>query len=105
MISTKQYLIQQCEAVGWDGNTKEDLLELLQESDRVYREEIGTHRWWNEYRYTVDVKGRLIGYIYAEANSDESVYELDYEFDPSSVCDMELAEMVITVYRPTRSDY
>ena len=55
----KNHLMQFCEKEGWE--TGEDgLIEMLSEAKQIYREEISQHRWWNEFRYTVEIDGMLI---------------------------------------------
>jgi len=66
----------------------------------LHREEIGNHRWWNDYFYVVEIDGMLIGYVDAEANRDESVYDLGYEFDPSSICEVRSVEKTVVTYEP-----
>lgn len=96
----KEHLVQYCKSNGWEAEDS-DLLEVLREAKEVYREEVGQCRWWNEYLYVVEVEGVTIGYIYAEANRDESVSELGYEFDASTICEMRPVEKTITVYENT----
>ena len=95
----KKHLTQYCEKKEW-GTDEDDLIEALTEAKRLYREEIGQHRWWNEFRYVVEIDGMLIGYIHAEANRDESMSDLGYEFDVSSICEMRPVEKTVTVYEP-----
>ena len=78
-----------------------DLLEMLMEARKLYKEEVDQCRWWNEYLYVVEIDGMIIGYVYAAANRDESVDELGYEFDPSTICEMRSVEKIITVYEAT----
>jgi len=98
MESAKEHLEKYCESHGW-GTSDADLLEALQEENTIYREERRQYRWWNEYRYVVEIDGMKIGYIYAEANRDESVNELGYEFDPFTICEMKPIEKTIITYQ------
>lgn len=95
----KQHLENYCKDKGWEIN-EDTLIETLKEADQLSREEISQHRWWNEYRYTVQIAGMIIGYIDAEANRDESVEDLGYEFDLSTICEMKAVEKTIIVYEP-----
>ena len=52
--------------------------------------------------YVVNIDGMLIGYVYAEANRDESVSELGYEFDVSTICEMVASEKTIITFQPKR---
>ena len=93
------YLRTYCEEGGFDSGD-ESLLEVLRGAHRLERIEISKHRWWNEYRYVVKIEGKLISYVYAEANRDESMSDLGYDFDPSTICEMKEIEKKIKTYEP-----
>jgi hypothetical protein len=93
-------LVKHCKKNGWDADDDNDLHEVLFEIKAVNREEIDKHRWWNEYRYTINIDDMLIGYVHAEANRDESVDDLGYEFDPDTICLMRRRKKIVTVYTP-----
>jgi GGDEF domain-containing protein len=80
------------------GTTDRELYEVLTESKEVYREESGSHRWWNDYFIVVSLDGQLIGFIGADATGDTSLSDLGWEFNPNSVTEVEAKEKVITVY-------
>lgn len=81
-----------------DFDNPEDILKLLQYCKKVNRKEIFQHRWWNEYQYIIKIDEIFIGYVHAEANRDESVQELGYEFDINSICEMRPVEKSIIIY-------
>lgn len=69
------------------------------------------HRWWNTYtsiyRFRVsDEVSYLIGFQYAHANGDRSVWELGYEFDEDTIQFYEEVEkLVVTkVYNELSDD-
>jgi hypothetical protein len=95
----REHLKAYCEKEGWSTND-ETLFELLFDAPNLERKEVGQHRWWNEFRYVVEINGMLIGYIYAEANRDESMADLGYDFDPSTICKMTQVEKTIITYEP-----
>ena len=97
----KNYLIQYNKSKGWKTDD-ESLIETIIDAKQIFREEVSKSRWWNEYRYVVEIGDMLIGYIDAEANRDESVWELGYEFDPSTICEMMWKKKTITVYIPVK---
>lgn len=97
----KNHISKYSEVQGWGKvETDGDILEILRGENNLHREEVDRRRWWNVYQYTVEIDGMLIGYDYAEANRDESVYDLGYEFDPSTVCEMEKKEKTVIIYVP-----
>jgi len=92
-----EHIKQCCEKEG-DEFEPEIVLEYLLEAEEISRTELSKHRWWNVFQYVVKLEGMLIGYQYAEANRDESVLDLGYEFDWSSVRKMRPVEKTITTY-------
>ncbi len=94
-------LVAYCESKEWL-TSEDDLIEALTEANVIHREEVGQHRWWNEYLYVVDINGMLIGFIWAEANRDESVRDLGWEFDPGTICEMERVEEIVVTYKLVR---
>jgi hypothetical protein len=49
-----------------------------------------SHRWWDTFVQikkfqTAEDKVYFIGYEFASANRDESIYDLGYEFDPDTI--------------------
>lgn len=68
-----------------------------------------SHRWWDTYteikRFDVsDDKFYLIGYEFASANRDESIYDLGYEFDPDTISFYEEYEVVSKDYAQLSCD-
>ena len=80
----------------WENN--DELLEILRSYDVLNKKMISEHRWWNEYRYTITVGNKYIGYVYAETTGDENAWEKGYEFDPDSICEMEPITETVTSY-------
>jgi len=83
----KQHLTQYCKERGWDTDD-DSLIDVIKEEVVIYKEDFDRRRWWNEYRYVTKIDGMFIGYIDAEATGGESVGNLEYEFDPSTICEM-----------------
>lgn len=98
----KAHLKKYATSKGWSTDTH-SLMEIVMGCGKqVHREEVSRHRWWNEYLYVREIDGMLIGHINAEANRDESVYDLGYEFDFKSICEMEPVEKVVVTYKPVQ---
>ena len=93
----KDYCNEGKDPIGEPKNA-EELLETLRNFSVLHKEMISEHRWWNEYRYTIKIKGTYIGYIYAETTGDMSASEAGYDFDPDSICEMEQIKKTITTY-------
>ena len=86
------------------GMNDDDIIEMIRYFNHVLRETYSQHRWWDQYKYVVNIDGMFIEYIHAEANRDESVYELGYEFDPSSIREVVPVETVVITYVPKDGD-
>lgn len=99
--TVRECLVESCKSEGY-GSDDSDLYEALWDAEEIYREEVSKHRWWNEYLYVVKISGVFIGYIHAEANRDESVSALGYEFDPLTICQMVPIRKTIIVYEPAK---
>ena len=95
----KKHLIKYCNSKGYPIDD-ETLFEVIMEGKNLHREEVSQHRWWNNYLYVVEIDGMIIGYVYGEANRDVSMSDLGYEFDSSSICEMEPVEKVVISYVP-----
>ena len=95
----RAHLVQYCKKKNFSTDDA-TLMETIREGKRIDRKEIGVHRWWTEYRYTVEVDGILIGYIDAESSGDMSPSEMGYEVDPNSICEMRPVSETITTYEP-----
>lgn len=94
----KQHLIAVAEKNNWPTDN-ETLLEILFESEEVYTKKISNSRWWYTEFVVTNVDGMLIGYEYARANRDEHVRDLGWEFDESTICEVEAVQETITVYK------
>lgn len=90
----EQHLEQYCKNKGWEIKSG-ILLEILQNAKQLAKKEINQCRWWND----VEINRMFIGYVYAEANRDESMSDLGYEFDSSTICEMQLVEKIIKDYK------
>lgn len=99
----KNHLIQHNKAEGYEDESLAMLQETLTEAKRVHREEIEQHRWWNIYQYVVEIEGMFISFDMAEANRDESMSDLGWEFNWNSVCEVVPKEKSVLVYEPKES--
>lgn len=97
----KQHLIQYAKSKGW-GEDDATLIEILEESDRVYEKHTGDQRWWSNYFNVVEIDGMLIGFDSARTTGDRSPRETGWEFDPGSICHVESKQVTTTAYEPVR---
>ena len=73
---------------GWDGDEVENL---------------GSSRHWNNYLYSIEIGGRLIGYEWATLPDGETASVCGWDFDKDTICFLEPYTETITVtkYRKT----
>ena len=93
----KKHLEQYGVSQGWDVTDEDILLEILMEANQYMGVTAYSYYYQDEFRYVVEIGGMIIGYIYAEANRDESMSDLGYEFDDSTVCEMRPIEKTIII--------
>ena len=66
--------------------------------DYNYKEDEGDSRWWRNIFCVQEINGRLIGYDWAEANRDEGIFDLGWDFDEDSICFVEKTTKTIECY-------
>ena len=94
----KQHLIAVAAKNNWPTDN-DTLIEILTEANEVYVKKVSDSRWWYTEFIVAEVDGMLIGYEYAKANRDESVRDLGWEFDESTICEVEAVQETVTVYK------
>jgi hypothetical protein len=77
----------------------EDLVYRLYNTEALYSEQAGGHRWWDDVFNVAKVGDRFIGYEWAHSTGDKSLDDLGWEFDLSTVCFCEPYEVTETRYR------
>lgn len=99
-----KWVVDDCVAVVDVDITDADILELLQSGEEVHSQHEGSNRWWEDWSYVVKIGDKYFRYWYAEANRDESVRELGYEWDVDSVEEVTPVKKVveITEYVPVK---
>jgi len=84
--------------------TDDDYNEILWEfGTEVAELDRDSHRWWDEMTIVKefkisDDKKYYIGYCWASANRDESIFDLGWDFDSRTVALYKPKETVITTY-------
>jgi len=98
----KNYLIEFNKAHKW-GVTDSDLIETLQESKHVDKEHAYGTRWWECWFNVAQIGDKFIRYTWAEANRDESIFDLGWEFDWDSVVEVFPKEVTKVIYTPKKN--
>ena len=76
-----------------------DIIETITDANVIYSGESDDFRWWTEVFRVCEIDGMLIGYWWAETTGDESAREKGWEFDPSSICQVEAVQETTTIYK------
>lgn len=84
-------------AAGYEA-TSANILDTLQCCKRLHEEKTAEHRWYFDTFNVVEWNGRLVGYDYFSTIGDNSIRDMDLEFDPDSVREVERQEITQTVF-------
>ena len=82
------------------GTEDKDIIEAITEQDIIYEEVICNRRHWNDTFRVCRVDGLLIGYEFADTTGDMGTYDVGWEFDPDSICEVIAEEITKTTYKP-----
>jgi hypothetical protein len=93
----KQVIVDYNISQGWSIDDK-TLQETLSESKVLYKENMGDHRWWTEWFKVIEISGFLIGYTWASSTGDTGIWDLGWEFDWDSLCEVEPKEVTQIIY-------
>lgn len=85
-------------AQGWDV-TDESIVETIREAPEVWSGHDKPRRWWTDCLTVVSVDGMLIGFNDAKTTGDSSASDVGWEFDSSSICEVEEKTVQVTVYQ------
>ena len=91
---------------GWKMNSDEDMLETLEEcGEIVFKNVLDERRWWSDVFKVTFLDGMLIGFNSATTTGDDSPKDKGWEFDPTSICEVERHEetKVVVTYTPVDS--
>ena len=77
---------------------EESFKEWIGWEDDVYRESLGSSRWWENIFRVTEIEGVLIGYGWATTTGDNNIFDVGWEFDKSSICYVEKKEVITTKY-------
>ena len=81
------------------GIDDEDIIETITEAQIIYTEVTEKHRWWNDTFNVCNLNGLLIGYDWAETTGDMGIFDVGWEFDPKSICEVVEDREIKIVYK------
>ena len=93
----RKHLIAYNKSINY-GIEEEDLIETLQNADFIYEEKISTRRHWTDIFVVCKIRGMFIGFAWANGSGQESPFDVGWEFDPESICEVEPEERTVIVY-------
>ena len=95
--NVRQHLIAYNQKNNWSLEN-DSLIETITEAHVIYEEKLSKGRWWNNIFRVTQIDGMFIGYEYAQANRDESIRDLGWDFDERTICQVWPVEKIVTVY-------
>lgn len=97
---TLEFLRQICREEGYPENNPNMLEVLREEGQTISSETTGESRWWSDLTVTRFIRGKFIQFQWAKANRDESLHDIGWEFDWSSVIEVESYPKTVIAFRP-----
>jgi hypothetical protein len=84
----------------------DELSEFFREIGHDYEgsQDHDSHRHWTEFTAVQEINGRLIGYEWASTNSDNSIWDIGWEFDEDTLCFVKDVEVQVTVTKYIKED-
>lgn len=79
---------------------EDTLIEFLIDSGEVYRSASDDHRLISYYDKVVSIGHKYFSFVWATAHGDASIYDQGFEFDWSTVFEVEPKEVKIIKYVP-----
>lgn len=98
----KDHLVKYCLKNGCE-TTDEDIIEILMDSDHIYREERHRQRWWTVYFCVAEIDDMKIGFERAQTTGDERAEDKGWEFDLDSICEVKEKKITKTIYEPIKA--
>ena len=95
----KAHLTAYCQKNSW-GISNNDFEEILIEAKPVFKEIGSAHRWYDEEFRVVNIDGMLIGFSWYHLTGDNSIRDMDLEFDFNSVSQVEKKQRMVDYYEP-----
>ena|SRR6478735_12495823 len=80
-----------------EGPTDADLLDFLNDGNCLRDDKVSSSRWWNNMRRIVEIEGTYFQYIWAETTGDMGIWDTGWEFDWSTLQEVEPYTETITV--------
>lgn len=76
----------------------ESIIETITEGKIVWTGNESSRRHWTDCFRVVEVDGMLIGFNDAIVTGDDSPFDKGWEFDLSSICEVQSKEVITTIY-------
>lgn len=94
----RDYVTERLRAEGETNITDEIIIDTIRCAKKVWEGDEDEHRWWVNTFKVVKIGDMLIGFGNAKTTGDNSPSEVGWEFDPSTICEVEPKEVTTTVY-------
>lgn len=99
----RQHVAAYCASKGCQ-TSDNSIFGTIRNFDPIWEGERDSYRWWDELFVVVEINGMKIGFVDARTTGDDSPYDKGWEFDPSTICEVEeRTETIIkTTYTPVK---
>ena len=81
------------------GEELEELVESIVESKCIWKSKYDEHRHWSTFTKVVKFEGKFIGFEWATTSDDMAIWDKGFEFDVSSITEMQPKEITTVVYK------
>lgn len=87
--------------ISWVGKdlSDEDIEECILDLPTIFEGDPSYRRWWQDVFCVCKLGDMLIGYWGARTTGDDSPRDKGWEFDPSTICEVEEYEVISKGYR------
>jgi hypothetical protein len=82
--------------------TDGELIDILTEADTVFSKKVSGSRWWDNTQEVVRIGDKYFEYMGATTTGDMSAWEAGWEFDWSTVVEVEPYQETITITKYRR---
>jgi len=90
-------------AVKNNWSTDDDsLIEIIRESNVIWRGDEDDHRHWTECTSVVNINGMFIAYADAMTTGDANPEDKGWEFDPDAIWEVTPKEKITTIYEAVK---
>lgn len=100
----REHVLAYCKRKGYEVVTDSDIMEIVTEQREVFRENLGSHRWYDDLFVVVELDGMFIGFSTFHTTGDAHWSDMGLELDPGSLCEVEQKMKMVMYYEIIKRD-